>query len=239
MGIKEIIRKGKRCVVLTGSGVSAESGIPTFRGDKGLWKEYRPEELATPDAFMRNPQLVWEWYNWRRGIIAKAKPNAAHYVISDMEKFFADFMLITQNIDGLHRKAGNKDILELHGNIWENKCFNCGKRYGEIMSEKLQKCECGGYLRPDVVWFGESLDREVLEMAFLKAREAELCFVIGTSGVVQPAASLPYVSKESGAYIVEINLERTPISSIADEFISGKAGEALVKMRELFLHGSG
>ncbi len=235
MNLKEIIKKDKKCVVLTGSGVSAESGIPTFRGEKGLWKEYRPEELATPQAFMRNPQLVWEWYNWRRGIIGKAEPNPAHYVISDMEKFFPDFILITQNIDGLHRKAGNKKILELHGNIWENKCFNCGKSFGEIDSLEPQKCECGGYIRPNVVWFGESLDREVLETAFLKSKEAEICFVLGTSGLVQPAASLPYVAKENGAYIIEINLERTPISSIVDEFTPGKAGKVMEDLKSLFI----
>ena len=184
---------------------------------------------------MRNPHLVWEWYNWRREIISKAKPNPAHYVISEMGKFFSDFTLITQNIDGLHRKAGNNNILELHGNIWKNKCFNCGKKFGNIESKEPEKCECGGYIRPDVVWFGESLDRQVLEMAFRKSREAEIFFVIGTSGVVQPAASLPQTAKKCGAYIIEINIERTPISYIADEFIPGKAGEALVKMRELFV----
>lgn len=239
MNLKEIIKKDKRCVVLTGSGVSAESGIPTFRGEQGLWKQYRPEELATPWAFQRNPQLVWEWYNWRRSIIGKAEPNPAHYVIAEMGKFFDDFMLITQNIDGLHRKAGNKNILELHGNIWENKCFSCGKRFGEITSEKLKKCECGGYIRPNVVWFGENLDREIIEEAFLKSREAEIVFVMGTSGVVQPAASLPYVAKENGAFIIEINLEKTPVSSISDEFIPGKAGEVMEEMRKLFLNGSG
>ena len=235
MNLKDFVKREKRGVVFTGSGISAESGIPTFRGESGLWKEYRPEELATPEAFVRNPQLVWEWYNWRREIISKAEPNPAHYVISEMEKFFSDFTLITQNIDGLHKKAGNNNILELHGNIWKNKCFNCGKKFGNIESKELKKCECGGYIRPDVVWFGESLDRQVLEMAFRKSREAEIFFVIGTSGVVQPAASLPQIAKERGAYIIEINIERTPISCIADEFIPGKAGEALVKMRELFV----
>lgn len=234
MGLREIVQHNKRCVVLTGSGVSAESGIPTFRGEKGLWKQHRPEELATPRAFQKNPQLVWEWYNWRRDIIGKAKPNPAHCVIAEMEKFFKEFMLITQNIDGLHRKAGNRKMLELHGNIWQNKCFDCGKKYDEIISVLPQKCDCGGYIRPDVVWFGESLDKEVLGNAFLKSQEAEIVFVLGTSGIVQPAASLPFAAKESGAYIVEINLERTPISAVADEFIPGKAGEVMEGMRDLF-----
>ena len=234
MDLKEITKKDRRCVVLTGSGVSAESGIPTFRGASGLWKNYRPEELATPEGWSRNPQLVWEWYNWRRDIIGKAKPNPAHYVIANMERFFKNFMLITQNIDGLHRKAGNQKILELHGNIWRNKCSNCGKKFGEIISEKPQRCECGGFIRPDVVWFGESLDREVIETAFLKSREAEILFVIGTSGVVQPAASLPFIAKENGAFIIEINTERTPITNIADEFLMGKAGEIMEDLRNLF-----
>jgi len=235
MASKEIIRKEKRCVVLTGAGVSAESGVPTFRGESGLWKEYRAEELATPEAFMRDPQMVWEWYNFRRETLSKVEPNPAHYVIADMERFFSDFMLITQNVDNLHRKAGNKNILELHGNILKNRCLNCGKKYGEIVSKEVKKCECGGSIRPDVVWFGENLDRKVLEEAFLKSEEAEIFFVIGTSGVVQPAASLPYIAKENGAYIIEINIERTPITSIADEFIPGKAGGVMEGMRKMFV----
>jgi len=221
--------------VLTGAGVSAESGVPTFRGESGLWKEYRAEELATPEAFMRDPQMVWEWYNFRRETLSKVEPNPAHYVIADMERFFSDFMLITQNVDNLHRKAGNKNILELHGNILKNRCLNCGKKYGEIVSKEVKKCECGGSIRPDVVWFGENLDRKVLEEAFLKSEEAEIFFVIGTSGVVQPAASLPYIAKENGAYIIEINIERTPITSIADEFIPGKAGGVMEGMRKMFV----
>lgn len=228
-----LLDREKRCVVLTGSGVSAESGIPTFRGEKGLWKNYRPEELATPHAFKKNPQMVWEWYNWRREIIGKAEPNPAHYTIAEMERFFQDFILITQNIDGLHQKAGSEGILELHGNIWRNKCFRCGKQFGMVDSEKVKQCECGGYIRPDVVWFGEGLEREVLEKSFSKSREADLCFVIGTSGFVQPAASLPNVAKEGGAYIVEINIEKTPVSTIADEFISGKASEVMGEIKDL------
>jgi len=235
MDIGAILKKDKSCVVLTGSGVSAESGIPTFRGASGLWKNYRAEELASPEGWMRNPELVWEWYNWRRQIIGKAKPNAAHYVIADMETFFTDFVLITQNIDGFHRKAGNKNIIELHGNIWRNKCFKCGKAFGEIISKKPQKCDCGGYIRPDVVWFGESLDKNILETAFRAAQQADIFLIIGTSGVVQPAASLPYLAKQNDAFLVEINIERTPISSIVDEFIFGKAVEGMQGMRKMFL----
>jgi NAD-dependent deacetylase len=235
MDFAGLLDKKKRCVVLTGSGVSVESGIPTFRGEGGLWKQYKPEELATPHAFKRNPQLVWEWYNWRRGIIGKAQPDPAHYAIARMESFFNDFILITQNIDGLHQKAGSENILELHGNIWRNKCFRCGKQFGMVDSEKVRQCECGGYVRPDVVWFGEGLDREVLTKSFNRSREADICFVVGTSALVQPAASLPYVAKEGGAYIVEINIEKTPISAIADEFISGKAGEVMKGMKDLFV----
>lgn len=234
MELSDIVSKDRRCVVLTGSGVSAESGIPTFRGEKGLWKQYRPEELATADAFQRDPQLVWEWYNWRRGIIGKAQPNEAHHVIAAMESFFSDFALVTQNIDGLHQKAGSKNVLELHGNIWKNKCFVCGKKFGEIESVEPERCECGGFIRPDVIWFGESLDREILSAAFQKASGTDLCFVVGTSGVVQPAASIPFIAKENGGYVIEINLERTPISSIADFFVAGKAAETMEGMKELF-----
>jgi NAD-dependent deacetylase len=234
MELAEIVSRDRRCVVITGSGVSAESGIPTFRGEQGLWKQYQPEELATAGAFQRNPGLVWEWYNWRRGIIGKAEPNAAHCAIAVMEQFFADFALITQNIDGLHQRAGSRSVLELHGNIWRNKCFECGKKFGEIKSDEPLQCKCGGFVRPDVVWFGESLDRGILSAAFQKASGADLCFVIGTSGVVQPAASIPYIAKENGSYIIEINLERTPISSIADFFIERKAAEMMEEMKEFW-----
>jgi NAD-dependent deacetylase len=234
MKLGEIVSRDKRCVVLTGSGVSAESGIPTFRGKQGFWKKYNAEELATPGAFMSDPRLVWQWYNWRRGIIGKAEPNAAHHVIAIMEDFFCEFVLITQNVDGLHQKAGSKNVLELHGNIWRNKCFECGKKFGEIKSEELPQCECGGFIRPDVVWFGENLDREILSAAFQKVSGTDLCFVVGTSGMVQPAASLPFIAKENGSYVIEINLERTPISSIADYFIAGKAGEVMEGMSGVF-----
>lgn len=234
MELNDLITRDRRCVVLTGSGVSAESGIPTFRGEDGLWKQYRAEELATAGAFSRDPKLVWEWYNWRRGIISRAEPNSAHRIIAAMEVFFSDFMLATQNVDGLHQKAGSKHVLELHGNIWRNKCSECGKKFGAIESAEPVRCECGGFIRPDVVWFGESLDKEILTAAFQKASGTDLCFVIGTSGVVQPAASIPFIAKENGAYIIEVNLERTAISAIADFFIAGKAAETMDGMAELF-----
>lgn len=234
MELAELLTRDRRCVVLTGSGVSAESGIPTFRGEGGLWKQYRPEELATANAFKRDPALVWEWYNWRRDIIGKAEPNGAHLVIASMEQYFADFMLITQNVDGLHQRAGSRNILELHGSIWKNKCHECGRQFGEIESAEPLQCECGGFIRPDVVWFGESLNREVLSAAFQKASGADICFIIGTSGIVQPAASIPLIAKENGSYLVEVNLERTPISSIADFFIEGKASGVMEAMKEHF-----
>ena len=234
MELNEVVSKDRRCVVLTGSGVSAESGIPTFRGEQGLWRKYRPEELATASAFKRDAKLVWEWYNWRRDIIGKAEPNAAHHVIAAMETFFSEFILITQNVDGLHQRAGSKNVLELHGNIWKNRCFECGKKFDEIKSAEPVQCECGGFIRPSVVWFGESLDRDILSAAFQKASGTDLCFIVGTSGVVQPAASIPFVAKENGSYIIEINLERTPLSSIADIFLKGKAGKVMDGMKELF-----
>ncbi len=234
MELSALLTKDRRCVVLTGSGVSAESGIPTFRGEGGLWKQHRPEELATAGAFKRDPKLVWQWYNWRRDIIGKAEPNAAHRVIASMEHFFADFALITQNVDGLHQKAGSRNILELHGNIWRNKCSECGKQFGKVSSAEPVRCECGGFVRPDVVWFGESLNREMLSAAFQKASGADICFIIGTSGIVHPAASIPFIAKENGSYLVEINLERTPLSPIVDFFIGGKAAEVMEGMEERF-----
>ncbi len=218
-------------MVLTGAGVSAESGIPTFRGVEGLWKKYRAEELATPEAFARNPELVWEWYEYRRNIIGKAGPNAAHRAIVHFEKVFTGFLLVTQNVDGLHFKAGNRKIVELHGNIFRNKCSRDG-RIVEISgkSDLLPRCECGAYLRPDVVWFGESLPSDAIEKAFDFAKKCEAMIVVGTSGVVHPAASLPSLAKTHGAWILEINIEPTPISHVADESIFGKAGEILSRI---------
>ena len=218
-------------IALTGAGISAESGVPTFRGEGGLWRNFRPEQLATPTAFQRDPALVWEWYDWRRGLIGGCAPNAAHVMLTEMETTLPDFTLITQNVDGLHQAAGSRNVLELHGNIWRVRCTGCGRMTKDRrvpLPEIPSRCpECGGLLRPDVVWFGESLPQEVLEAAWAAAARCKLILVIGTSAVVQPAGSLPLVALENGARLVEINPAETPLSARAHEILRGPAAEAL------------
>ncbi len=208
------LRAAERVAVLTGAGVSAESGVPTFRdAQTGLWARYDPTQLATPDAFRRNPALVWDWYAYRRDLIAAARPNPAHYALAEMETLFPDFTLITQNIDDLHRAAGSRAIIELHGNIRRVKCAGCGKATSawDDSREKPPRCvHCGGLLRPDVVWFGESLPPDALRRAVAAAERAQVFFSIGTSAVVEPAASLPRAARRRGALLVEINPEATP-----------------------------
>ena len=220
----------KKILVLTGAGISAESGVPTFRGADGLWQQYRAEELATPDAFAANPQLVWEWYDWRRGIINKAEPNAGHLAIAEMERIFPLFSLITQNVDGLHRRAGNKKIIEIHGNLWQLRCVRDG-RVREDLSVPLPVipplCECGALLRPQVVWFGETLDQGDLAQAYTLIEACDLLLVVGTSAVVQPVASFPVIAKQAGAVVIEVNMELTPLSRLADASLRGKAAEIL------------
>ncbi len=227
-----------KVVVLTGAGISAESGIPTFRGKDGLWKNFRAEELATPEAFKRNPALVWEWYLWRRSIIEKAEPNKGHKALVELENILGDnFLLITQNVDGLHQKAGSKRLVELHGNIWRVRCLSCGANYYDYKTfyEKLPpSCkECGGLIRPDVVWFGESLPEKALNIAFQWAMACDVFVSIGTSGVVYPAAELPFLAKRHGAKVIEINPESTPISSIADVIIREPATIGVPKLLEV------
>jgi NAD-dependent deacetylase len=228
--LRSLLKKDKRVVVLTGAGISAESGVPTFRGENGLWKKFKPEELATFDAFISNPQLVWEWYEYRRKLISEVKPNPAHYSLVKMQRYFENFHLVTQNVDGLHQRAGSEEVIELHGNIKRNKCVGCGQKFEEleISSEEIPpKCRCGGMLRPDVVWFGEMLPQEAMNKASEYSNYCDLFFSIGTSALVYPAASLPLIAKRAGAYLVEVNLERTELSNFADEVFLGKAGEIM------------
>jgi NAD-dependent deacetylase len=227
----EVLQEANRVAVLTGAGISAESEIPTFRGEEGLWKKYRPEELATPTAFSQDPKLVWEWYDWRRGIIGQKEPNPGHEVIARWEDTFPTVSLITQNIDGLHQKAGSKNIWELHGNIWKLRCTEEGtitENYEAPLKEIPPLCSnCGALLRPHVVWFGESLSPTILQKSIQLSSECDVMFVVGTSAVVQPAASLPFEASEAGAKIVEINLDPTPLSLYADFSIRGRSGEIL------------
>jgi len=218
--------------VLTGAGVSAESGVPTFRGKEGLWRKHNPMELATPEAFERDPKLVWEWYVYRRGLMGNVHPNPAHEAIAELETLYPKFLLITQNVDNLHRRAGSKELVELHGNIFRVRCSRCERKLDELpdLNELPPKCECGAYLRPDVVWFGEALPREAIDRAFQASVECDCMLVVGTSAVVQPAASLPIMAKKGGAFVAEINYEPTPLSDLVDVSILGKAGELMSRL---------
>ena len=216
--------------VLTGAGVSAESGVPTFRGADGLWRRYRAEDLATPEAFRRDPRLVWEWYDWRRQLIARCQPNLAHRAVAFLERHAREFLLITQNVDGLHRLAGSLRMVELHGNLWRVRCVEEGKTTANLavpLPAIPPRCECGALLRPDVVWFGEGLPPAALREAFEYAERCDVFLVVGTSAVVQPAASLPVIARRHGAYVVEVNLEATPLTPLAHESHHGKAAEIL------------
>ncbi len=231
------IESSDNVVFLTGAGISAESGVPTFRGEEGLWRNFRAEELATPFAFQRDPKLVWEWYDWRRNLIKPLYPNAGHKVIASVEQKKSSFKLITQNVDGLHQKAGNKKYVELHGNIWKTRCTEEGK-VTENLESPLKKippvCECGAMLRPHIVWFGESLPVEAIQSSYQAAENCDLMMVVGTSAVVQPAASLPGIAKNTGAFVIEINAEETPISDMVDDSYLGKAGEILPLLEKYF-----
>ena len=234
----EKLRRAKSVAALTGAGISAESGVPTFRGDEGLWKKFSPEELANFDAFMRNPDMVWEWYNYRRKIIEEVQPNPGHLALSKLEEMIPSFVVITQNVDNLHQRAGSKNVVELHGNILRNRCLSCGRIIeSETLefSEGIPRCPyCGGMLRPDVVWFGEMLPEEALQKAYRAAETCDVFMVLGTSAVVYPAASLPEIAFRQGAFIVEINPEVTPVTDFAHVSLRGKTGEILPKIIEAF-----
>lgn len=231
------IQNSEKVVVLTGAGISAESGVPTFRGEEGLWRNFRAEELATPSAFQRDPKLVWEWYDWRRNLIKPLYPNAGHKVIASIEQKKPSFNLITQNVDGLHQKAGSKKCVELHGNIWKTRCTEEG-----TVTENLESplkaippvCECGAMLRPHIVWFGEPLPVEAIQSSYQAVENCDLMLVVGTSAVVQPAALLPGMAKNAGAFVIEVNAEETPVSDTANDSYIGKAGEILPLLEKYF-----
>ena len=229
-----LLTRTSKLVALTGAGVSQESGLRTFRdAQTGLWSQYKPEELASPEAFAHDPKLVWDWYAWRREAIKGARPNPGHYALVEIEKRVPQFTLITQNVDGLHRMAGNQTVLELHGNIQRVRCSECymlADTWDDDLETVPQCRSCSGMLRPDVVWFGESLPRDQLEAAVEAARTCDVFFSIGTSGVVQPAASLAFAAHNRGAIVVEINAEPTPLTGKADYFLQGKSGEILPEL---------
>jgi NAD-dependent deacetylase len=227
----ETLRLARYVVVLTGAGVSAESGVPTFRdAQTGLWAKYSPEELATPEAFRRNPKLVWEWYAWRRGLVAQAQPNPGHLALAELEGLAPQFTLITQNVDSLHQRAGSRSMVELHGNLSRVICSR-ERRVVETWAETGElppRCpECASYLRPDVVWFGETLPQRALEAALEAAALADVFISIGTSALVQPAASLPAIALEHSAAVVEINPDRTPLTARVTYALQGPAGQIL------------
>jgi NAD-dependent deacetylase len=230
---RQAIHKASRVAILTGAGVSAESGIPTFRSNGGFWQGRRAEDLATPEGFHRDPAGVWEWYDWRRSQIAETKPNAGHVALADFERQRepGTVTLITQNVDGLHERPGSQKILRLHGSIWEVRCLECGRSSEDLrprMEELPPKCQvCGGMLRPGVVWFGEELPEGIFGLAALAARRAEVLIVAGTSAVVYPAAMLVPLAEAEGATVIEVNPEETDMSGSATFSLRGPSGVVL------------
>lgn len=229
--LRRRIDNAGRVLVLTGAGVSAESGVPTFRGggNSATWKGLPFDVISSGAMLERNLPAVWEWFDYRRDVLRELKPNAAHHAIASWQDRFAELTLVTQNVDGLHQRAGSRNVVELHGNIWRARCTVCRLAYEiPLTGARPEACaECGHALRPDVVLFGEMLPAGAFEIALHRASLCELCFVIGTSGLVYPAASLPEVAKSSGAFVCEINPERTSMSDLCDAVITGKAGEVL------------
>lgn len=233
-----LLREARAVAVLTGAGISAESGVPTFRGPEGLWRNFRAEDLATPDAFARDPELVWQWYRWRRQRMASAQPNPGHQALVLLESRVPRFTLITQNVDGLHARAGTRSLIELHGNIWRDRCVaNAEHRVAHAPGEPeagsldaIPLCPCGARLRPDVVWFGEGLDPDDFEAAVEMTGTTDVLLVVGTSGLVYPAASLPGVARRAGASVIEVNPDDTPLSAEMDVVLRGAAGEVLPEL---------
>jgi len=230
-GLIDRLANARSVVAFTGAGVSAESGVPTFRSTDGIWTRFKPEELASMEGFMRNPELVWEWYAHRKKILRDVRPNAGHVALVRLEKLVPRLTVVTQNVDGLHRRAGSSVVVELHGNIERNYCMACGRPHAddEVLALKgVPRCAgCGGTVRPDVVWFGEQLPEEEWDRAVRASGMADVFLSIGTSAVVYPAASLPVLAMESGAYVAEVNPEPTPLTSKVDEFLQGASGAVL------------
>ncbi len=228
-----LIARAQHVVVFTGAGVSKESGLPTFRdAQEGLWARYDPEELASPEGFRRNPELVWRWYAYRRTLYGDVEPNAGHLAIAELEKLVPRVVVVTQNVDDLHRRAGSTDIIELHGNIYRYKCFDNGhpvrlEELGDGDHAPPACPRCGSLVRPDVVWFGEFLPAHALERAIQESRQCDVMLVVGTSAVVQPAALLPYEAANHGASIIEVNPNPSGATRIADVFLQGPSGEML------------
>ncbi|HYF01931.1 MAG TPA: NAD-dependent deacylase [Patescibacteria group bacterium] len=233
----DTLLKAEKVAVLTGAGISAESGIATFRDPDGLWAKFNPAELASMDGFLKNPERVWQWYQYRRQVIDKAKPNPGHTALAAMQYIFKDFTLITQNVDRLHQSAGSTDVVELHGNIIDNHCSRCQKPFEEeinIEAEEIPRCTyCGGMIRPSVVWFGEMLPEDAIFKAEDAALECDVFLTVGTSAEVYPAAMLPVAAKRAGAFLVEINPDFTHVSGIANVCVHEASGVALPQIVRL------
>ena len=225
--------RARNVVVLTGAGVSAESGVPTFRGGgkTAVWKGMPFDVISSGAMLERDLPAVWEWFNYRRGVLQTLELNAAHQAIARWQDRFERFTLVTQNVDGLHHAAGSRNVIELHGSVWRARCLECDSQVDlrkSKFAEGVPSCfECGSSMRPDVVLFGEMLPAGAFEQAAMRAESCELCFVVGTSAVVYPAAAIPEIARAASAYVVEVNPERTPLSNICDETLMGKAGEIL------------
>jgi len=238
--LRQALDEAEHIVALTGAGISAESGVPTFRGPGGLWRNYSPEKLATPEAFAENPRLVGEWYDWRRRLIRQAEPHRGHRALVELERRKTDatrasgsFTLVTQNVDGLHDRAGSRNVVKLHGDIWRVRCLGCGReaRNEQVPLEDLPpRCRCGALLRPGVVWFGEPLPAGEWQRAVEASTHADVFLVIGTSAVVYPAAGLAEVACQAGAKLAVVNAEPTPLDPRADWVLHGQAGELLPRL---------
>lgn len=235
-GLQRAVREARRVVVFTGAGISQESGLGTFRGAGGLWERFRPEDLATPEAFARDPELVSRWYAERFAAMRAARPNPGHLAIASWETLFASTVVVTQNIDRLHQRAGSGDVLELHGTIWISRCARCGRETPTAVLPAADppppRCDCGGLFRPGVVWFGELLPEVAFARAARASAAADLFVVVGTSGTVWPAAGLVETAARGGAAIVEVNREATPLSELATLSLRGSAGELLPRLTE-------
>lgn len=229
---RTLLQQAHKIAVLTGAGISAESGVPTFRGSGGLWRQFRAQDLATPEAFARDPELVWQWYDWRRSILAEKKPNPGHLALVELEQRVPHFTLITQNVDGLHEAAGSRSVLPVHGSIWNLRCTACRRQWldRQVPLAIPPHCECGAIARPGVVWFGENLPLHIWNAAEEAVASSEVFLVVGTSAIVYPAAGLVPLARSSNAKVIEINLEATPMSGFVDCALTGPAGEILPQL---------
>jgi NAD-dependent deacetylase len=234
--VVEALRVARHVLVVTGAGVSAESGVPTFReAQTGLWEQFDPHELATPEAFLRDPELVWRWYKWRRELVSRVQPNPGHYALAELARLVPGLTLVTQNVDGLHQRAGSQEVVEFHGNLFEDRCFaeDCVVTDGDMDAPAPRCPGCGGFLRPGVVWFGEAIPSQALDTAGHAAANCDVFLSVGTSSLVWPAAGLGDAARESGAMLIEINPDATILTDRVHHYLQGKSGEVLPELISL------